>query len=281
MNSLKQAINKRFVLNQPKGQAHRTLDLLVLNLMPNKLETESQLLNLCSGLTENLTFTFMYPATHHFKSNTLPYLQETYATFDEIKEQNFDGLIVTGAPVETLPFKQVDYWEEFEQLLDWSQTHVKQSLFICWAAQAALHHDFGIEKYPVRPKIFGIFEHHIRRNADLLEGLPEQFYLPHSRHTTLSEDDILATPGLNLLVSNDNVGPAIMQSQDHRRTYITGHPEYSTNTLANEYQRDLRAGKPITIPENYFYANDPSQQVINRWHETSKIILQNWLNNVD
>ncbi|WP_225418546.1 homoserine O-succinyltransferase [Loigolactobacillus iwatensis] len=277
MMSVEQDLSKQLVLNTTNDFKAKTLTILVLNLMPNKLETEGQFVDLLNDQNHNLALTFLYPETHHFKSaDTLPYLQESYATFSQIKAGYYDGLIITGAPVETLDFSLVDYWREFGELVDWSKTHVSQTLFICWAAQAGLFHDYGIKKYPVRPKIFGIFGHEVRQQAPLVEGLPETFYLPHSRNTTLKSADILAHPDLRLLVDDSDVGPVVVQSRDGRQTFITGHPEYSTQTLANEYRRDLKAGIPITLPENYFYANDPTQKIINRWQPASQQLIKNW-----
>ncbi|MFD1317279.1 homoserine O-acetyltransferase/O-succinyltransferase family protein [Loigolactobacillus zhaoyuanensis] len=275
--SLKHESSKRLVFNQLGASTQQTIDLVVLNLMPNKLETEGQLLDLFAGLPENLTLTFLYPQTHHFKSPILPYLKTSYATLPEIADNDYDGLIITGAPVETLPYAAVDYWQEFTEILDWAQDHVRQNLFICWAAQAALYAQYGIEKYAVRPKVFGIFEHQAAQATPLLANVPHRFYMPHSRHTTLQSSDVQAQADLNLLVDDADVGPVIVQSRDQRQTFITGHPEYSQNTLAQEYQRDLTDGIPITLPENYFYGNDANAQVLERWHTSGQQIIANWL----
>ncbi len=280
MTELKQKYAKRYILNQAGKEADQTLNLLVLNIMPNKLETEGQILNLSAGYSKNLSFTFLYPQSHHFKSDVLGHLKKTYATLDEIEDENFDALIVTGAPVETIDFHDVDYWEEFTKIVDWAKSHVKQTLYLCWSAQAALYYDYGIGKHAVNDKIFGIFEHHVETQDSLLEGLGDTFYLPHSRHSTNYSEDILQHPELTLLADNKKIGPAIIISKDHRNTFITGHLEYNTNTLANEYFRDLNVGKDIELPENYFYANDPSQRVINRWHETGLQIFSNWLDQI-
>ncbi|MFC6169876.1 homoserine O-acetyltransferase/O-succinyltransferase family protein [Loigolactobacillus jiayinensis] len=275
--TVKHESSKRLVFNQLGTNTQQTTDLVVLNLMPNKLETEGQLLDLFAGLPENLSLTFLYPRTHHFKSHVLPYLKTSYATLPEIAENTYDGLIITGAPVETLPFTEVDYWQEFIEILDWAQDHVRQNLFICWAAQAALYAEYGIDKYAVSPKVFGIFEHKAISENPLLAHLPHHFYMPHSRHTTLQAADIQAQTDLNLLVDDINVGPVIVQSRDQRQTFITGHPEYAQNTLAQEYHRDLADGIPITLPENYFYGNDANARVLERWHSSGQQIVANWL----
>ncbi|MFR0555406.1 homoserine O-acetyltransferase/O-succinyltransferase family protein [Loigolactobacillus coryniformis subsp. coryniformis] len=275
--SVKYESSKRLVFNQLGTSTQQTTDLVVLNLMPNKLETEGQLLDLFAGLPENLTLTFLYPQTHHFKSHVLPYLQTSYATLPEIADNTYDGLIITGAPVETLPYAEVDYWQEFTEILAWAQDHVRQNLFICWAAQAALYAQYGIEKYAVSPKVFGIFEHRAVGADPLLNHLPHHFYMPHSRHTTLQSQDIAAQSDLKLLVDDINVGPVLVQSRDRRQTFITGHPEYVRNTLAHEYQRDLASGIPITLPENYFYGNDANARVLERWHSSGQQIIANWL----
>ncbi|WP_223875884.1 homoserine O-succinyltransferase [Paucilactobacillus kaifaensis] len=277
---MQQKYAKQFVLNRCNVASTRTLNLLVLNIMPNKLETEGQILNLCTDCSQNLSFTFLYPRTHHFKTNILPYLKKTYATLDEIRDDYFDGLIITGAPVENLDFAAVDYWNEFTQLLDWAQTHVKQRLFICWAAQAALNYEFGIKKHSVEQKIFGVFEHRIEQPDSLLTGLSSIFYLPHSRRTTIETSDVLQHAELKLLLDSKKTGPQLITTKDHRDTFITGHPEYNTDTLGDEYFRDLKQGIQIKLPENYFYANDPSKKVINRWHSAGTQIFTNWLNQI-
>lgn len=278
MTELKQKYAKQYILNQSGTEAEQTLNLLVLNIMPNKLETEGQILNLSAGYSKNLSFTFLYPRTHHFKSDVLEHLRKMYATLDEIADEYFDGLIITGAPVETIDFEQVDYWNEFTDIIDWAKTHVKQTLYICWAAQAGLYYEYGIQKQDVKEKIFGIFKHHALEKDPIVDGLTGTFYLPHSRHTTLNSADIVAQPELKLISENIKTGPQIIVSKDHRNTFITGHPEYSTNTLANEYFRDQKQGLSIELPENYFYANDPSQRIINQWHEAGMKVFGNWLN---
>lgn len=280
LTKVQQRYAKQFVLNRSNLASAKTLNLLVLNIMPNKLETEGQILNLCADYAQNLSFTFLYPRTHHFKTNVLPYLRKTYATLDEISDEYFDGLIITGAPVEDLPFTSVDYWNEFTKLLDWAQIHVRQRLFICWAAQAALNYEFGIKKHRVEQKIFGVFEHRIKRPDTLLTGLSSVFYLPHSRRTTVKTSDILQHDELKLLLDSRKTGPQLITTKDHHDTFITGHPEYNTDTLGNEYFRDLKQGVSINLPENYFYANDSSKKVINRWHVAGTQIITNWLDQI-
>lgn len=254
------------------------MKVLVLNLMPHKQATEQQIKALAAGMTQPPAFTFMYPASHQFKHPTImPYLQTHYVTFEQIVKAHFDGLIITGAPVETLLFTQVDYWAELSRLLDWATTHVTKSLYLCWGAQAALYHDYQLEKRLVPAKIFGVFAHQPQQASPLLAGLTTPFYMPHSRHTTLRTADVVATPGLKLLVDDPVAGPVIMQSQDGRRTYVSGHPEYATQTLAQEYQRDCQAHLPIKLPQHYFQQDDPTQPVINRWQITSQRLFRNWL----
>lgn len=281
MNKVDQQYVKQYMLNISEAKSEETINLLVLNIMPNKLETEGQIINLITGYSENVSFTFMYPETHHFKSDVLSSLKDSYATLREVKDQYFDGLIVTGAPIEQLNFEDVDYWQEFTELVDWADTHVKQSLYICWASQAALYYHYGIQKHAVNNKVFGIFKHHPLVDDQLLSGLGSSFDLPHSRHTTIQTDDINSHSELTILADNPKTGPQIIVSKDRRETFITGHPEYNTETLADEYFRDLRAGKSIEVPENYFYANDPQQKIINHWHEAGSKILQNWLNQLN
>ena len=175
MTELKQKYAKQYILNQSGTEAEQTLNLLVLNIMPNKLETEGQILNLSAGYSKNLSFTFLYPRTHHFKSDVLEHLRKMYATLDEIADEYFDGLIITGAPVETIDFEQVDYWNEFTDIIDWAKTHVKQTLYICWAAQAGLYYEYGIQKQDVKEKIFGIFKHHALEKDPIVDGLTGTF----------------------------------------------------------------------------------------------------------
>ncbi len=280
MTGLQAIKHKQFKLSQPNQDSTDTINLLVLNIMPNKLETESQILNLCSGYSKSINFTFLYPKSHHFKSDVLDHLQETYVTIDDIKDEYYDGLLVTGAPVECIEFEEVDYWEEFKQLLEWSRTHVTQSIYFCWASQAALYADYGIQKHNVDDKISGIFPHHSQLIDPLLDGFGDTFYLPHSRHTTLDDEDILQQDDLTVLTTSKITGPQIIVTKDHRSTFITGHPEYSTETLSNEYFRDVDAGLEPHVPDNYFKQNNPTSDVKNYWHADGVKLFANWLNQI-
>ncbi len=266
-------------LERAMRQDIRPLRIMIVNLMPTKIVTETQLLRLLSNTPLQIDITLVQMASHDSKNTAKSHLDTFYLTFDQIKDQKFDGMIVTGAPVEQMAFEDVDYWPELHQLLLWSKSHVYSSFFICWAAQAALYTFHGIQKKPLDHKMFGVFEHRLMLPCHpLVRGFNDRFYAPHSRHTGLDEDAITACKDLLLLAKGDIPGPYIMGDVDGRRFYVTGHSEYDTETLATEYQRDVDRGLPIHLPHNYFDQNDPLRAPVNRWKSHAHLLFSNWLN---
>lgn len=257
----------------------RPLRIAILNLMPTKVATETQLLRLLGNTPLQVEVTLLHTASHSAKNTSAEHLLEHYVSFAEVRDQSFDGLIVTGAPVETLPFEAVDYWPELTELLDWARTNVFSGLFICWGAQAALFHYYGIPKYPLPEKMFGVFPHRlITRHERIVQGFDDVFFAPHSRYTENRREDILADPRLMLLAESDEAGVYMAQSADHRQVFVTGHSEYDPCTLQGEYARDLGKGLPIGIPQNYFPADDPSRDPLVRWRSHANLLFSNWLN---
>ena len=257
----------------------RPLRIAILNLMPTKVATETQLLRLLGNTPLQVEVTLLHTASHSAKNTSAEHLLEHYVSFAEVRDQSFDGLIVTGAPVETLPFEAVDYWPELTELLDWARTNVFSGLFICWGAQAALFHYYGIPKYPLPEKMFGVFPHRlITRHERIVQGFDDVFFAPHSRYTENRREDILADPRLMLLAESDEAGVYMAQSADHRQVFVTGHSEYDPCTLQGEYARDIGKGLPIGIPQNYFPADDPSRDPLVRWRSHANLLFSNWLN---
>jgi len=274
VNGLLKAQHQWF--DQPAGAS--AMRILILNLMPTKLTTERQFLQRFAALNEDVAVTFMYPATHHFKSVPRALVAENYVTLADVADQQFDGLIVTGAPVEQLPFEAVDYWQEFETIVTWAQTHVTNTLFECWAAQAGLYAQFNIRKRLVAQKIFGIFQATtVNNHSRLVHGLQgrDSLKMPQSRHTQLDLPTDLPAD-LQVVAANDEIGPLILTSPQQRAVYVTGHPEYEAETLANEYFRDLRKQLPIKLPQHYF-ADQALQKIRYSWRSASCQFYQNWL----
>ena len=257
----------------------RPLRIAILNLMPTQVATETQLLRLLGNTPIQVEVTLLHTASHEAKNTSAEHLLEHYVSFEEVRHQSFDGLIVTGAPVETLPFESVDYWPELKELLDWARTNVFSSLFICWGAQAALYHYYGVPKYPLPEKMFGVFPHRLNvPHERIVQGFDDVFFAPHSRHTEIHRADILADPRLMLLAESDEAGVYMVQTADHRQVFVTGHSEYDPCTLQGEYARDLGKGLPIGLPQNYFPADDPSKQPLVRWRSHANLLFSNWLN---
>lgn len=265
--------------HQALQQDIRPLRIAILNLMPTKVATETQLLRLLGNSPLQLEVTLLHMSSHTSKNTSAEHLLEHYVSFEEVRHQRFDGLIVTGAPVETLPFEEVDYWPELIQVLDWAKTNVFSSFFICWGAQAALHHYHSVPKYPLPEKKFGVFSHQLKvRNERLVQGFDDEFFAPHSRHTETRREDILARPELVLLAESEEAGVYLVQSADRRRVFVTGHSEYDPCTLQGEYARDLGKGLAIGVPRNYFPGDDPSREPLVRWRGHSNLLFSNWLN---
>jgi homoserine O-succinyltransferase len=270
-----------FIMDENRAihQDIRPLKILVLNLMPTKIATETQLLRLLGNTPLQVEVTLMRTSTHQSKNTSEDHLLNFYQTFDELSGQRFDGMIITGAPVEQLEFDQVDYWEELKTIMDWGLSNVFAHLYICWAAQAALYHQYGIPKYPLAAKQFGVFEHNvIEKNVKLLRGFDDVFYAPHSRHTEIRRADIENMPNLRILAESNKAGIYIVEAVDSRQVFITGHSEYDPFTLKSEYDRDVAAGLPISIPDNYYPDDDPSRLPVVRWRGHSHLLFANWIN---
>lgn len=270
-----------FVMDKQRAmhQDIRPLKILLINLMPTKITTETQLLRLLGNTPLQVEVSLLRTGTYQSKNTPEEHLLNFYQTFSQVKEKYFDGLIITGAPVEQLEFNQVDYWQELTEIMDWSEQHVFARLYICWGAQAALYHHFGIPKYPLAAKQFGVFKHHIvKKNVKLLRGFDDVFYAPHSRHTEIRREDLEKIPALNILVESDEAGVYIVGAPESRQVFITGHSEYDPLTLKNEYDRDVAAGLPISIPVNYFENDDPGKPPVVRWRGHSHLLFANWIN---
>ncbi len=270
-----------FVMGEQRAlhQDIRPLRVAILNLMPTKIATETQLLRLLGNSPLQVEIKLLHMDSHESKNTPQEHLLNHYSTFREVEDQRFDGLIITGAPVEQMPFEEVDYWPELVALMDWAETHVYSTFHICWGAQAGLYHRYGIPKYPLPQKMFGVFQHRVTaRNEKLLRGFDDLFLAPHSRHTEIRREDILCVPDLKLLAESDEAGVYIVASRDGRRIYITGHSEYDPLTLKAEYDRDVAKGLPINIPKNYFPDDDPSREPVVRWRGHANLLYSNWLN---
>jgi homoserine O-succinyltransferase len=270
-----------FVMNETRAASQdiRPLKIIILNLMPIKITTETDLLRLLSNSPLQIEIDFMKIKGHQPKNTPIEHMQLFYRDFDELKNRKYDGMIITGAPVEHLPFEDVTYWNEMKEILDWAEHHVTASLFICWAAQAGLYHYYGIPKYPLPKKMFGVFEHTASDNKlPIFRGFDDVFYIPHSRHTDVKVEDINNNPLLEIIASSDEAGVTIVKARNGRQLFITGHAEYSRNTLDSEYKRDLALNLPIQLPGNYYPDNDAGRNPLMRWKSTANLLFSNWLN---
>ena len=256
----------------------RPMRIALLNLMPDKIRTETQIARVVGSTPLQVEMTLLN--TGSYKSRNVPerHLIDFYHTWDEIRHEKFDGLIVTGAPIETLPFDAVDYWDELTAIIDWSQSHVFRSFHLCWGAQAALYHFYGVPKYELEQKLFGIFRHHIvTPGSKLLRGFNDEFSIPVSRHTEVRREDIPDKPGLNILAESPEAGLCLMEDRAHRSVYMFNHLEYDADTLKREYERDLAAGADIQVPKNYFPDDDPSKPPVNHWRSYAHLLFWNWI----
>lgn len=270
-----------FVMTEKRAitQDIRPLKILLLNLMPKKIETETQLLRLLGNSPLQVDIEFIHTKTHISKNTSAEHLFTFYKTFDDIKDSNFDGMIITGAPVEKLEFEEVEYWDEICQIMEWSKTHVHSTLHICWGAQAALYYHYGIKKYPLAEKLFGIYEHTVNyKKSILFRGFDDVFMVPQSRHTTIKNEDIKKVSELKILASSKVGGPYAISTARGKQIFITGHSEYDADTLKNEYIRDKNAGKDIKIPYNYFPNDDITKEPIVSWRSHANLLYTNWLN---
>ena len=257
----------------------RPLRMLILNLMPTKIVTETQLLRKLSNSPLQVEVELLQTSSHVSLNTDADHLLSFYTTFDKIKDQKYDGMIITGAPVENLDFTDVDYWDELCEIMEWTRTHVHSTLHICWGAQAGLFYHYNIPKYSLPKKLFGVFPHTIiKQRSPLFRGFDDEFFVPHSRYTENRLEDILAHPELELLAVSPQAGVFGVKSEDNRRFFITGHPEYDPETLANEYFRDVNKGLTIDVPANYFPDDDPSRPPLVRWRSAAQLFYNNWLN---
>lgn len=270
-----------FVMDENRAvhQDIRPLQLCILNLMPKKQDTELQLLRVLSNTPLQVDVTFLMVKSHISMNTSANHLNRFYTVFDEIKEKRFDGMIITGAPVEQMPFEEVDYWEELCEIMDWTKTHVTSTLHICWGAQAGLYHHFGINKIALPEKLFGIYLHQVKnRKIPLVRGFDDLFYAPHSRHTTVSKEEIYACPKLIVLAESKEAGIFLCMSEDGKQIYMMGHPEYDRYTLDQEYKRDVEKNLPIHLPVNYYPEDDPARKPYLQWRSHSNNLYCNWLN---
>ena len=271
-----------FVMDDLRASAQdiRPLKILILNLMPLKVTTETDLIRLLSNSPLQVEINFLGLSSHQPKNTPLEHLMSFYTKFSKIKDSYYDGMIITGAPVEMLPLEEVKYWNELTQILDWSRTHVTSTFYICWGAQAALYHFYGIKKYPLDKKLFGVFNHTVTDSTfPLFRGFDDEFFAPHSRHTAIYAEDIKKVPELTILSESEKAGVYIVSSRGGREFYVTGHSEYSPLTLHNEYTRDMQKGlDSVELPKNYYKDNDPEKGPVVLWRSHANLLFINWLN---
>lgn len=270
-----------FVMEQDRAahQDIRPLKIALLNLMPVKQVAETDLIRSLSNTPMQVELDLLYMDVHESKNTPREHMEVFYKTFEQVKHKKYDGLIITGAPVELLAFEEVDYWSKLCEVMEWSKTHVTSTLHICWGSQAGLYYHYGIQKYELPKKVFGVFEHHITdRRHQLVRGFDDVFPAPHSRYTENRIDEIKKHPDLTLLAWSEEIGSNIVLSNDNRQIFISGHLEYNPHTLKNEYERDLAKGLSIDIPKNYFPNDDPNSEPVIRWRAHANLLFTNWLN---
>lgn len=270
-----------FVMDTTRAASQdiRPLRIAVLNLMPLKITTETDLVRLLSNSPLQIELSFMKVKSHTSKNTPIEHMQAFYTDFEEMRQHKYDGFIITGAPVEHLDFEEVGYWEEMTEIFEWARHNVTSTLYICWAAQAGLYHYYGVPKYPLEKKMFGIFKHTVA-NAELpiFRGFDDEFYVPHSRHTEVRREDIERCPELNILAESEESGVYMVMAREGREIFLTGHSEYSPLTLDTEYRRDLGKGLPIEMPQHYYPNDDPEQPPLVRWRGHANLLFNNWLN---
>lgn len=269
-----------FIMDEERAirQDIRELKIVIMNLMPIKQETEVQLLRLLGNTPLQIDITLLRPASHESKNTSSEYLNTFYKTFDEVNYEKFDGMIITGAPVEQMPFEEVTYWQELADIMEWTKTHVTSTFHICWGAQAGLYYHYGISKYDLPEKRFGIFSHDRVGTAPLLYGLDDKVYIPHSRHTEIDRKEVQDCKELYILLDSEEAGVALAISKDGKQIFATGHSEYDPWTLGNEYKRDLGKGLSIEMPHHYFVENDMEKGPNVKWRSHAYILFSNWLN---
>ncbi len=272
-----------FVIDTSRASTQdiRPLKIVILNLMPLKITTETDLIRLLSNSPLQIEVSFMKLKSHTSKNTPIEHMKAFYRDFACMRDEKFDGMIITGAPVEHLEFEEVNYWSEIQEIFDWTRTHVTSTLYICWAAQAGLYHHYGIPKYPLGKKMFGIFEHHVCegfQKLPIFRGFDDVFFVPHSRHTEVRREDIDRCPALQVISESEDSGVHIVMARGGREFYVTGHSEYAPYTLDTEYRRDLGKGLPIEMPRNYYRDNNPEKGPLVRWRSTANLLFSNWMN---
>ena len=270
-----------FVMDDDRANSQdiRPLQIAILNLMPLKERTEMDLIRLLSNTPLQLDITFVKVPGHESKNTSTEHIERFYTSFEELIDRKFDGMIITGAPLEHLDFEDVTYWPWIQRIFDWTCTHVTSTMYICWASQAALYHFYDIPKYKLPQKMFGIFKHHsLVENSPIFRGFDDVFYVPHSRHTEIKSEDIAKVKDLTIMAESWESGVYMVMARDGREIFVTGHSEYAPDTLDTEYKRDLGKGLPIQPPVNYYKDNDPNQEIIVRWRSTANLFFSNWLN---
>ena len=270
-----------FVMKQTRAETQqiRPLEIVLLNLMPTKIVTETQLSRMLGNTPLQVHLELMMLSSHKPKNTPEEHLLAFYKTFDDLKDRKFDGMVITGAPVENMPFEQVSYWKELTQIMEWSKNHVHSTFHICWGAQAGLYYHYGIRKKQLPEKLFGVFPHKADyKRAILLRGFDDEFWVPHSRYTTIDRADIEAVPGLKILASSEEAGVYIIMNKEGRQIFVTGHSEYDPDTLEREYLRDKYLGLPVQVPKNYYPDDDDSKAPIVRWRGHGNLLYSNWLN---
>ena len=272
-----------FVIDNSRASTQdiRPLKIAILNLMPLKITTETDLVRLLSNSPLQVEVTFMKLKSHTSKNTPIEHMKAFYVDFDQMRKEKYDGMIVTGAPVEHLPFEEVNYWAEIQEIFDWALTNVTSTFYICWAAQAGLYHYYGVPKHPLSQKMFGIFKHHIcegMHQLPIFRGFDDEFFVPHSRHTEVRREDIEKHPELKIISESEDSGVHIVMARGGRQFFVTGHSEYSPYTLDTEYRRDLGKGLPIEMPRNYYRNDDPDQGPLVRWRSAANLLFSNWMN---
>ncbi len=270
-----------FVMDTSRAttQDIRPLKIAFLNLMPIKIDTETDLIRVLSNSPLQVELEFIKLKSHTSKNTPIEHMEQFYITFSKIKKHKYDGLIITGAPVEQIPFEDVKYWAELCEIFDWAKTNVTSSFFICWGAQAALYHYYGVPKHDLSKKMFGVFEHTVNEPQNpIFRGFDDIFYAPHSRHTETRREDILKVPELTIMSESADAGVYMAMARAGREFFVTGHSEYAPGTLNTEYKRDVKKGLPIEVPKNYYPNNDPSQEPVVRWRSHANLLFTNWLN---
>jgi homoserine O-succinyltransferase/O-acetyltransferase len=270
-----------FIMDEERAihQDIRPLRVAILNLMPTKIATETQLLRLLSNSALQVEVTLLHTATHESRNTDAEHLLNHYLTFRDVEPEKFDGLIITGAPVEQMPFRDVEYWDELTGIMHWAETNIESTLYICWGAQAGLYHRYGIPKYDLPHKMFGVYEHRVLAQTEsLLRGFDDIFLAPHSRHTEIRRRDVEQVDQLNILAESDEAGLYLLGTKDGRHIFVTGHSEYDPLTLKGEYDRDVNKGLPIHVPKNYYPDDNPAQTPRVRWRGHANLLFSNWLN---